>query len=552
MQMDKKSIWKAKMPGVNGANIVDVLQALSKMRNISAESGLVSSPDYVADFHEDSMLEDFEASIERVISAKERDEKIFIFGDYDVDGITSSAILAEALEKIGVKFMVYLPHREDEGYGLTEEIVVNKIKDCALLIAIDNGTSAFSAVHLAREKGLDVIIIDHHTANENLPEALVVNPHRLDNRYPFTELCAAGLAFKFGRALLERYGREEEAKWFLDLAALGTIADRMPLVNENRAIVFFGLKVLRVTRRLGLISLMGRAGLFRDKIDTENLAFKIIPRLNAAGRMQHADLAYNLIRAKDHLTAEKLAVELDSLNNERRSITTNSLVEIKKILQKKSSLPDVLCLGGPWPVGIVGILAGKIAEEFSRPAAIVSIFGDYATGSIRGNGNANVVELMAGISDSLTKYGGHYAAGGFSFAAEKWPIIEEYFNKLTVPQNKIKNLYYDLELQPSFVNMELFLALQALEPHGEENQRPVFLISGLEVEEFREIGANRDHRRFILRHHNLPNETISGVAFNWKNKQSPVLKSKVDVLCELRLNEFRDNKSVDLVISDIR
>jgi single-stranded-DNA-specific exonuclease len=533
-------------------SIDEAIRFLAGSRNIPFVEGEVEEKCYEESFFDSYQIPDFNEAIEKVFKAKEEKTRVAIFGDYDVDGITSSAILAEALEKLGIKFEVFLPHREDDGYGLNDSVIKKISKTADLLIAIDNGTSAHKEIELAKKLGLEVIVIDHHEVKETLPEALVVNPHREDSKYPFKELCAAGLAFKFARAICAKLGREDDAKWLLDLAALGTVADRVTLTGENRAIVYYGLKVLAVTKRKGLISLILRSGLFAKKIDAETLAFKIIPRLNAAGRMQHADLAFDLITTKDNLEAEKLSAQLDALNNDRKKITESAVREIKEDLLRTMPLPEVICAGGNWPVGILGILAGKIADDLRRPTAVVNLSERICTGSIRGNGGDSVVDILASFSHVFSKFGGHHEAGGFSFAMEDYPLVENFFRDVRLSKSAVvPAIYYDFEISPKIINNDFISLINKLEPYGEGNVRPIFLLRNFLVDDLRALGTEKNHRRFVLSHNDLASQ-VSAVAFHWNARQLPNIRSRVDLLAELRLNDFRGNVSVDLHVKDMR
>ena len=529
----------------------EAIVSLAFRRGLIYKNGEIEFPAYEDAFLNPDDIPDFRASIERIILAKEKNERVAIFGDYDVDGVTSTAILTEAFEKIGITVEVFLPHREEDGYGLNIASVEKIIKSADLLVTIDNGSSANQAIDFAVENGLEVLVIDHHVVPEILPKALIVNPHRIDSKYSFPDLCAAGLAFKFARSLLEQFDREDEAKWLLDLVALGTIADRVPMKGENRHIVIFGLKVLAVTRRLGLIALMARSGIFKNNIDAENMAFKIIPRLNAAGRMQHADLACALIRTKDHIEAEKITLELDTLNNNRRTITSKALKEIKEKLNTIKHRPRVIFMAGNWPIGILGILAGKLVDEYGCPAAVVCVGEKESTGSIRGDGLVDIMEIFSGIKSSLTKFGGHFTAGGFSFLTKNLTQLSNYFDQLDF-ETKDKMIVYDLEIDSSIVNLDFVQSLKCLEPHGEGNSKPIFLIKNLEIREMRDMGSLKEHKRYIFHHPNFENGEVAGVAFNWKKDINFSLGQKTDVLCELKLNEFRGNTTINIMLIDMR
>jgi single-stranded-DNA-specific exonuclease len=312
------------------------------------------------------------------------------------------------------------------------------------------------------------------------------------------------------------------------------------------------LKVLAVTRRKGLTSLIMRSGLLGKKIDAEELAFKIIPRLNAAGRMQHADIAFNLVTASDNLEAERLSAQLDVLNNERKKITESAVKEIKENLLRTMPLPEIICASGNWPVGILGILAGKIADDLRRPTAVVNLSERTCTGSIRGNGGDSVVDILSSFSHVFSKFGGHHEAGGFSFALEDFPLVDKFFRDFKLSKNAvIPSVSYDFEISPRIISSDFLSLINQLEPHGEGNTRPVFLFRDFTVDDFRALGATKVHRRFILSHDDLSTQ-ISAIAFHWNNRQLPSVGSHVDLLAELRLNDFRGNVSVDLHVRDMR
>jgi single-stranded-DNA-specific exonuclease len=551
--MINENKWESFISSVGGNTVNTALINLASIRGLTMLNGEIVNPTYEEAFLNADDIPDFRQSIDRIIIAKEKKERVAIYGDYDVDGVTSTAILAETFEKLGISVKVFLPHREDDGYGLSVLAVEKIVKVADLLVTIDNGSSAHQAIDLAVQSGVEVVVIDHHVVPGILPNALVVNPHRTDSKYLFPELCAAGLAFKFARSLLAFFDREDEAKWLLDLAALGTIADRVSMNGENRQIVKFGLKVLAVTKRPGLVSLMARSGMYKNNLDAENLAFKIIPRLNAAGRMQHADLAYALIRTKDHLEAEKLTLELDALNNRRRAITSDAIKEIKEGLKNTTNLPSVMFVAGHWPIGILGILAGKLTDEYNRPTAVVNIGEENCTGSIRGDGLVDVVKILTGANEILVKYGGHFTAGGFSFLTKNLASVVDYFNELKF-DTKIKNkiVSYDMEIEKTLIDLNFAQVLKCLEPHGEGNDRPIFMLKNLEIKEMRDIGSAKEHKRFVFYHPDFSNGTMAGVCFYWNKDVELTIGLTADVLCELKINEFRGNTTVDLMVVDIQ
>jgi len=542
-------------------SIEELISVLLENRNIDPQKFFATA----FERNDSRLFPDFSKSIERVSRAKANDEPVVICGDYDADGITSTAILFEAFQILGIKTEVFLPHREDDGYGLSEKTVEKVVPPAKLVIAIDNGTSAFEAIALAKKKKVDVIVIDHHHLQAGpregghqlregmqLPKgALVVNPERPDNKYPFTKFCAAGLAYKFASFLLKEFGREDEAKWLLDLAALGTLADRVPLTDENRLIVIWGLRVIRDTRRPGLRSLLINSRISRDSINADTVTFRIIPKLNAAGRMSHPDIAFKLLVSKDVLEAQKIALELENLNNQRKSVTDRAVKEIHEKLTRSMPLPDIICMDGNWPAGILGILAGKISDELNRPAVAISTEKQDCVGSMRGNGTINIAETLSGLKKIFSKYGGHSEAGGFSFSLEKLSEIKSYFEKVKVPTKESLSVNYECSIFPHMINITLAEKLEQLEPHGEGNERPTILLEDLEIIEIQSMGAKKEHMRFLFSHP-LAQGNLTGVFFHWGEYDLPEAGSRVDVVAEIKLDRYRSRTRVDLHLKDMK
>ncbi|MDP3685426.1 MAG: DHHA1 domain-containing protein, partial [bacterium] len=427
------------------------------------------------------------------------------------------------------------------------------------LITVDNGTSASVAVAEAIARGADVIILDHHAVTGGLPPgALVVNPALPSANYPEPFPSAVGVVWKIATALFAAEGRVGDERFLLDFVALGTLADSVKLVGENRTLVRWGLEVLRRSRRPGLRSLAERAGIDLRDITADTVIFRIVPRLNAAGRLRHANLALELLRTADEGVALRLAAELDAVNEERRLLTEEILVEVRRSLEQ--TLPPVIVASGPWPVGLLGVLAGRLAEEYQRPAVAIAVRDDECVASIRGSRNgperdasANMVELVGETEGLLTRYGGHAGAAGFSFPRSALEAVEDFFRSHApvTSHDAQPQLFLDCPLPLMLVTSDLVRALDSLEPFGNGNERPVFLFHGLSVAESRSIGANGDHLRMVLRHpqHALPG---SAVAFRWGDRLRPQLGSTVDVAAEIRENRFRGLLKLDLHVQDLR
>lgn len=515
----------------------------------SAAEGFLA-PSYEQGLSDPLLLPQSGAAVARIQRALRAREPIAVFGDYDVDGITGAALLAETLERLGGQVVVDLPHR-DEGYGLSPEAVQRLVPPARLLITVDNGTSATAAVADAIGRGAGVIVIDHHLANGALPAgALLVNPTLPSSRSPRPHLAAAGVAWKIAAMLLAEEGRAGEERFLLDLVCLGLLADSVDLRGENRTLVRWGIEVLRHTRRLGLTTLAAQARLSLSELSTEAVTFRLIPRLNAAGRLRHASLALDLLRATDAGTARRLAVELDAVNTERRALTEELLAEATRALGKQ--LPPILFVAGPWPVGLLGILAARLAEEHQRPAVAVAVREGGCVASIRGDG-VNVLGLVRETETLLTKFGGHAGAAGFSFPRAALDDVAAFFlsHAPLSPTAAPPGLSLDCPLSPALVTLELPKLLEQLEPFGNGNQRPVFLLQGLSVVESRPVGTTGEHLRFVLRHPAHPNG-YTAVAFRWGDRPRPSVGDAVDLAVEVRADRFRGTLRVDLHVRDLR
>ncbi len=530
---------------------LDILvAALLEHRGLrGAAAGAFLAPAYDG-LPDPALLPQCAPAVARLQDALRRREPIAVFGDYDVDGITGTALLAEVLETIGGGVVSDLPHR-DEGYGLSVGAVRRLVPPATVLVTVDNGTSATAAIAEAAARGADVIVIDHHTVNGALPAgALVVNPALPSSRYPAPPLAAVGVAWKVATALLAAEGHAGAEKYLLDLVALGTLADSMDLQGENRILVRWGLEVLRRTRRLGLRALADQAGVDLSSADTDAVTFRLVPRLNAAGRLRHADLALRLLRAPDEGTARRLAMELDTVNVERRLLTEEMLAEARQHLDPRTS--SILFVSGPWPQGLLGVIAGRLAEEYHRPAVAVAVRDDECVASMRGDG-INVVALVRETEVLLTRFGGHAGAAGFSFPTAALETVAQFFRShpslSTTPD--APELVVECPLSPRLLTTDLPRVLEPFEPFGAGNERPVFLLPSLSVIESRPVGANGDHLRFVFSHAAHP-KAYPAVAFRWGTRPRPRAGDRVDVAARVRGDTFRGAPRVDLHVQDLR
>lgn len=529
----------------------ELLALLLELRGVGrhdAEAFL--APPYEASLHDAALLPQLGPVVDRLQRALRSREPTTVFGDYDVDGITGAALVAEILTRLGGSVRVELPERE-EGYGLSVERVRTLVPPTTLLITVDNGTSATVAVAEAVARGADVIILDHHAVHGALPAgALVVNPVLPSSRYPNRSLAAVGVAWKVAAALLAAEGKAGEETFLLDLVCLGTLADSVSLRGENRALVSWGLEVLRRSRRPGLQMLAEQVGLRLGDVTADALTFKLIPRLNAAGRLRSPRLTLDLLQTSDVGTARRLALELDAVNHERRTLTEELFSSITHGLP--SEPPPMLWAAGPWPLGVLGILASRLSEEYQRPAVVVAIRDGECTASIRGDG-VNVIDIVRELEELLTRFGGHAGAAGFSFPRSALDAVRAFFeDRPPLPESSREPvLDLDCPLPLDLATLDLASLLARLEPFGAGNERPVFLFPRVSVLLSRAIGTDGTHVRFLFR----GERSLSGssaVAFRWGTRPRPAPGDLVDVAAEVRLDHFRGVPRVDLHVRDLR
>lgn len=527
----------------------------------------IDSPDKIADFlapsaarlHRPDRLPDIEAATDRIIGAIDTEERICVHGDYDVDGVSGTALLVSALRRLGANVCYYLPHRETEGYGLSPTGLDYCTKTGVdLLVTVDCGSADHAEIRTAIGLGIDVIVTDHHEIPGKLPPALaVVNPKRADSDYEFAPLSGSGVAFKLVWNLLSRLGRpREELTDLLDLVALGTIADVVPLVGENRILARFGLTALRRSSRPGLRALMRRAGIPDRRLSGYDISFVLGPRLNAAGRISHAGDAARLLLTDDAQEAEQLARDLDALNRERQGKEERTLQDALRLVAKQDleRQRSVVVARSGWPEGVLGIVAARLVEKYARPAIVISLRGDQGRGSARSVNGFDLYAALDSCRRFLLDFGGHRHAAG-----------------LTVPANRLEDLRAGLENYASMLPDDVFLPsisvdavasldeindgvvdfIQQLEPLGAGNPAPVFASLGLELAGFpRAIGRNRNHLRLRLAGRG---REIEAVAWN-RGADLVRLPSgrRIDAVYVLERHSYRGQTTTRLRIKDLR
>lgn len=438
------------------------------------------------DLHDPFLLQGMRQAVERIHQAKERAERVLIFGDYDVDGVTSCAILFNALKKFGLEVITHIPHRISDGYGLNREIASYAQQNSVrLLISVDCGVSAIEEVAYLTAQGIDVIVIDHHEPlKEHLPSAVaVIDPKRHDCDYPFRDLSAAALAFKCAQALFGQ-GHHDD----LDLAALGTIADVVPLYGENRILVKEGLPRIAQTKNVGLKALMQSARITSKKLNPRHVGFILGPRLNAMGRIDSAERSLELLLTKDLPQAQRIAQTMEEYNKERQktqgAIIDQALAMVEGEVNFQKERVIVLGQEG-WHRGVVGIVAARIADTFYRPAVILSFEDGLAIGSARSIEGFHLFEALSHCSSLLENFGGHQYAAGLTLKRENIETFKQRINEIAFEwmsqEDLTPSLRIDCEIPLSGVTMDLVKIIQQLEPYGEANPEPLFCTRGLIV-----------------------------------------------------------------------
>jgi single-stranded-DNA-specific exonuclease len=539
---------------------------LLAMRGFDSEEKILEYLNFdYGKLHDPFLFMDMQKTVTRIFDAIEKKEKIVIYSDYDADAITALSVMYLALKKLGANLDYYIPDRFSEGYGMNIDAVRKICEDGArVIITVDCGINAVEEVEVAKSLKVDVIITDHHELTGNLPKAhAIINPKNPEDHYPFRYLTGVGVAFKVVQALYK--GIQEIPKflnsqippgwekWLLDLVAIGTVADLQPLIGENRIITSFGLKVLGKTKWPGLRALLAQSSVNNTRIDTYTLGFIIAPRINAAGRIKHADIAFKLLICEDNVEAEKLATELNALNAHRQMLTEQIMSEAKEQIQLISDKKVLLAAGSNWPKGVVGLVAGRLVEEYGRPVLVMDKGELVATGSARSANNFDLVAALTHAKELLTKYGGHTQAAGFSLVTENIPALHqkllEYAETLS-EESLGPVLDIDAELSAADLNMETHDVIAKFAPFGFGNHKPKFLTTNLDVLDMRFVGAKNQHMKLRVRKDDLVFDAIGFNQAFWGNMLK--LGSKIDAVYELDCNEWNGNRDLQLKIIDLK
>jgi single-stranded-DNA-specific exonuclease len=536
-------------------------------------------PNYTHNVHNPFLFKDMEKAVQKIFKSIKNKEKIVIHGDYDADGISSAIILDSVLAKLGADVDVFLPHREKDGYGLNLNTVqMFKQSNIDIIITCDCGISNKKEIEKANEYGISVIITDHHTIPAEIPPAYaIIHPKIKEEPYPDKNLAGAGVAFKLLQALLLEHRKENSAlpngeshesfeKWSLDMVAIATIADMVPLRGESRTFTKYGLKVLNITRRTGLKKLFSEArlldddGVLRKKIDSDVVGFYIAPRLNAAGRIAHPKIAFDLVKTESGTEATDLAYAINEHNQNRKKETEKILQEAMEKVEREQMNKEVLCVvGKEWASGLVGLVASRLKEKYYKPALVMA-HNSTLVGSGRSVDGFNLIETMQKMPEFFVKFGGHPMACGFTLKGlEVVPyfqetLIEHFLN--SDAKDKTKTILIDSEVKMEQVDWEIYNYTQKFEPFGKENDKPKFLAKGLTILKIQPIGKDGKHLRLMVMHQTrrifkmVGWSLCNGKGVNWC--QNLKNGDKIDVVFEISINDWNGNRELQRTIIDIK
>lgn len=516
------------------------------------------------EFHDPYLFEDMQKAVDRITEAIEKKERIIVFGDYDVDGITGTAILFRTLSELGANVSYRIPHRELDGYALSDKFIEEFIeKKVSLIITVDCGISCGKQITDASQNNIHTIITDHHTIPAIFPDKAyaVLHPNIKDTKYPYKGLTGSGVALKLAHALIIKFypedKHESELNSLLDLASMGTVADLGPLDGENRLIVKKGLFTLSNTKWPGLKKIMELAGVdLSEPMDTTTIGFKIGPRINAAGRIDHPYVALNLLL--QNVESEQLNAlgnKLEKINSKRQELTQQALFEVEKMLDiHEKNIPNILLANNEnWHVGVVGLIAGRLAEKYARPAIIMQDFGDTLVGSARSPEFFNIFDALSDSKELLDSFGGHQAAAGFTIKKENLQAFKEKiqkFSNIKFENTDIKpSIDIDCTITSDELNFELLEKISKLEPFGINNQQPIFLISDIEPHFIDQVGKDSSHLKFSIK---INDQTLTAIGFNMgKYAKTLKLNKKINIVFSLNKNTWKNKQYLQLHALDI-
>mmetsp|Transcript_1635 Transcript_1635/g.1134 ORF Transcript_1635/g.1134 Transcript_1635/m.1134 type:complete len:575 (+) Transcript_1635:1379-3103(+) len=571
-----KKNWKILQPDINLVKKIcrlikcsDTIGTILANRDITSEKELTAFMKMsLKNLRPPFQIKDMETAVKRIASAILKNERILIFGDYDVDGVTATSILYEFLKNLGIDVHFYIPHRLKEGYGLKKENITNYAysNKIDLIITVDCGSNSIEAVEEANRLSIDVIITDHHEILKELPKACaIVNPKRKDCTAGFESLAGVGVAYYLLISLRKhlrdmnfwRTKNEPNLKIICELVALGTIADVVPMVNENRILIKTGIEQIKSKTRIGIKALIKAGKIDKNSINSEEIAFRIAPVLNAAGRMDHASYAVDLLTTKNYEEAESLANRLNTLNAKRRNIEKEAIDRIFAYIHHTPSIlkKKVIILGHEsWHEGVIGIMASRLAERFKLPVVLIAITDGIGKGSARSIPGFDIYKGFTQCSKYFDSFGGHSMAAGIKIKVENIKKFKEDFEKIVedfFKSNTIEhNIFIDKKLEFDDINGGLIDELESLMPFGTNNSEPLFLAENIKVLKSWIVGKN--HKRMLLTHPgSYKNKVVNAIQFNVDLLTSIPIKNSFEyIVFKLKWNRWNKNKTIQIVVED--
>ncbi|PKM80938.1 MAG: single-stranded-DNA-specific exonuclease RecJ [Firmicutes bacterium HGW-Firmicutes-14] len=567
----KHKIWRIPKPNPVLQEIISSKLGLSKIAaQILINRGITTvdeARDFLSEqadmFYDPLLMKDMSAAVERISMAIGNGEKIRVFGDYDVDGITGTTVLMKVLKGLGADVDYYIPERLTEGYGMNMHAVLKAHHDgISLVVTVDSGISALDEVEYANRLGVDVVITDHHEPSHQIPAALaVINPKQKDCNYPFKDLAGVGVALKLAQALL-RHAPESQPEDLLtaliELVCVGTVADIVPLKGENRALVKKGLGILGQTRSAGLRALMEHCGIGPGPLSVRQLAFQMAPRINAAGRLGDAALGVRLLLTDSEEEASSLAAELCALNEERQGIEAEIYKEALQAIESGDidlQREKVIVMAGEgWHLGVIGIVASKLVQDFHRPVVLLSIEGETAKGSARSIPAFNIFDAFQHNDSHLTRYGGHRQAAGLTMQADRITLFREdinrYADQALKEEDLLPEIHIDISVELDQLDCRLLKHLEMMGPYGCDNPEPVLAARGITVPEYRAVGSDGSHLKFRVRDGRKVQEAIG---FNLGQYKEILAGERFfDLVFTLEMNEWNGRESLQLNVKDFR
>jgi len=543
---------------VKELNISETLARILINRNVETiEDAKVFLNPVIDELHNSFNMKGMEAAVCRLEKAITNGEKICIYGDYDVDGITSVSILYMILKELGANVVYYIPNRLDEGYGLNTEAIEKILNDDVdLIVTVDCGINSINEVELVNKRNRDIIITDHHQCSDVLPEAYsVINPNQRDCNYPFKHLAGAGVSFKLASALAQEMDRYEIIKDIIDLAALGTVADVVTLLGENRIIVKNGLDKMRTHPNIGIEALAKVSGVDISNINTYHLSFILGPRLNAAGRLSNPNIGVELLTTDDREQAYEMAKVLNEINMKRQKIENDIIEEAINLINREVNLKRekvIVLAADNWHIGVIGIVASKITEKYNLPTVLISVDGDIGRGSARSVPNFDLYKAMSRCSFLFEKFGGHQMAAGFVIKKENISKLKNLINEIVMEmlddKEIVPEILIDYKIDSINTLPQLMEEIEMLKPHGEGNPVPVFIFRNLIIKDMRLLSNNKH----LLLQLSDGTDIVKGIGFNIGFIFNYIaVNEKIDIICSVEKNIWNGTESIQLNIKDI-